>query len=173
MVNTMNLLLYFLIFISKVIENALATLRLIVVANGKKWLGAFLQLFVAIVWVLVTGAVVTGIREDPLKILFYALGTFIGSYIGSIIEEKVALGNNMVMVITDFKKGEKMASILREKGYALTTLEGCGKEKNRSILMIFISRKKKARLISQIKRMDYQAMIITQNASPVHGGMTI
>lgn len=173
MVNSMNLFLYLIIFISKVIENALATLRLIVVANGKKWLGAFLQLLVAIVWVLVTGAVVTGIREDPLKILFYGIGTFVGSFVGSFIEEKVALGSNMVMVITDSKKGDEMANKLREKGYALTVLEGCGKDKNRSILMILISRKKRPRLVSHIKKIDYHAMIVVENASTIHGGMSI
>ena len=37
------MLLYFIIFISKIIENALSTLRMIVVSNGKKKLGAFLN----------------------------------------------------------------------------------------------------------------------------------
>lgn len=40
----MNIILYFLIFISKVIENGLATLRIIVVANGKKNLELFFNL---------------------------------------------------------------------------------------------------------------------------------
>ena len=36
-------MIYFLIFISKVVESALSTLRLILVANGKKILGMILQ----------------------------------------------------------------------------------------------------------------------------------
>ena len=66
----MNIGLYFLIFISKVIENGLSTLRLIVVANGKKILGAFLQFTISLVWVLVTGIVVNDLLNDPLKIIF-------------------------------------------------------------------------------------------------------
>ena len=45
----MNIPLYSMIFISKVLENTFATLRLIVVANGKKLLGAILQLIVALI----------------------------------------------------------------------------------------------------------------------------
>ena len=76
---------YSAIFIAKVIENALSTLRLIVVAKGKKVLGAILQFIIAFVWVITTGIVVTNVKDDPLKIVFFALGSLIGSYIGSVI----------------------------------------------------------------------------------------
>ena len=56
----------------------LATLRIIVVANGKKLLGAILQGLVALVWVCITGVVVTNILENPFKIIAFArnLNTF-------------------------------------------------------------------------------------------------
>ena len=168
----MNLTLYLIIFISKVVENALATLRLIVVANGKKLLGAILALVIAIVWVLITGVVIINIREDPFKILFFGLGTFVGSYIGSFIEEKVALGTNMVMAITK-KENADMAERLRTLGYPVTLLEGCGKEDEKLILMILVSRKKRKKLVSCIKKIDYHAMIIVENAFAIHGGMTV
>ena len=70
--------LYIIIFLSKVVENMLATLRIIVVANGKKLLGAILQGLVALVWVCITGVVVTNILENPFKIIAFArnLNTF-------------------------------------------------------------------------------------------------
>lgn len=166
----MNFFMYFMIFISKVIENALATLRLIVVANGKKTLGAFLQLAIAIVWVLVTGVVVVNITKDPLKVVFFGLGSFVGSYVGSFIEEKMALGSNMVMAIADQECGEEMATKIRNNGYAVTTMEGCGKDKNRSILMIMVSRKKRPRLVHMIKEVDKDTMIVAENAFTIQGG---
>ena len=72
-----------------IIEEALKTLRIIVIANGKKILGAILQFFVALIWIIVTGNVIMNIKNDPIKIFFYALGSLIGSYIGSFIEEKI------------------------------------------------------------------------------------
>ena len=49
---------YLLIFIMKVIENALATLRVIIVSNGKKLIGAILSLLMSIIWVISTSLVV-------------------------------------------------------------------------------------------------------------------
>lgn len=101
----MAIFTYIFIFVSKIIENAIGTLRLIVVSNGKKILGAILQLIIALVWVLSTGLVVVNVNKDPLKIVFFCLGSLVGSYLGSIIEEKLALGSNMLTCITDKNNG--------------------------------------------------------------------
>ena len=60
-------MVYFLIFVFKIIEDALATLRLIVVSNGKKVFGAVLQFVVTLIWLVLTGTVLLGIREDIFK----------------------------------------------------------------------------------------------------------
>ncbi|MDD2181283.1 MAG: DUF5698 domain-containing protein [Bacilli bacterium] len=166
----MNIGLYAIIFISKVIENSLGTLRLIVVANGKKGLGAFLQFIIAIVWVVVTGAVVTNITEDPLKIVFFALGSFVGSYAGSFIEEKMALGSNMLMAIVDEDYGKAVIKELRNNDFAVTVLQGEGKDKGRNILMIMVSRKKRHEVVHIINSIDNSSMIIAESAKTISGG---
>lgn len=167
----MNYSLYFLIFFSKVIENALATLRLIVVANGKKWLGAILQFCIALVWVLVTGIVVVNIQKDPLKIVFFALGSFIGSYVGSMIEEKMAMGNNMVLIIIDRNLEELITSSIRIEGYQVTVMDGKGLKEEKSILLIMVPRKKRKHLVSIIKEYDKNALIIAEVARTINGGI--
>lgn len=164
------MLLYFLIFISKVFENALATLRLIVVANGKKLVGAFLQFGVALVWVLVTGVVVVNVQKDPLKIVFFALGSFAGSYIGSLLEEKIALGTNLLTVIIDKQYGKVITDHLRDEGFAVTSLEAVGKNSGKYVLMIVNKRKKREEIISIIKKEDNHAMIVSEKASMLIGG---
>ena len=132
----MNIGLYFLIFISKVIENGLSTLRLIVVANGKKILGAFLQFTISLVWILVTGIVVNDLLNDPLKIIFFALGSLVGSYTGSIIEEKIALGDILMNCITNNKE---VNDYIKSIGYNTSIL----KTDNKDILLFVIPRRKK------------------------------
>lgn len=95
----MNIIIYILIFISKIVELSLGTLRLIVVAHGKKWLGAILQFAIALVWIIVTGAVVVDINKDPFKVIVFAIGSLIGSYVGSYIEEKMAMGDNLLFLL--------------------------------------------------------------------------
>lgn len=151
----MNLGLYFLIFISKVIENGISTLRLIVVANGKKILGAFLQFVVSLVWVMVTGVVVTNLLSDPLKVVFFALGSLVGSYVGSIIEEKIALGDILINCITN---NIKINDYIKSLGYNTTTL----KSDNKDILLFIIPRKKKEEVINNIKLIDKDILIFSE-----------
>ena len=63
----MIILIY--IFLSKIIENAIATLRLIVVSNGKKMLGAILNLIISVIWIISTSLVV--VNNDIFKMVIY------------------------------------------------------------------------------------------------------
>jgi uncharacterized protein YebE (UPF0316 family) len=78
---------YFLIFFTKAIENTLSTLRIIVIAYGRKQIGALLQFIIAITWILCTGTLIKDI-DNPIKIICFASGCYIGSLLGSILEEK-------------------------------------------------------------------------------------
>lgn len=164
----MTIWLYIFIFVSKIIENAVGTLRLIVVSNGKKVLGAILQLVISLVWVLSTGAVVININKDPLKILFFCLGSLVGSYLGSIIEEKLALGSNMLTCITE--KNDVIIDYIRNKGYAVTSVEGKGKDADKNILFIMIKRKEVYKIARLLKRKDHNTMIISEAATTINGG---
>ena len=81
------------VFILKIMENALSTLRLILVSNGKKKIGAFLNGIISFIWIFSTSIVIININNDISKIFFFIMGAAIGSYLGSILEEKIALGN--------------------------------------------------------------------------------
>ena len=164
MVKLMNIFIYIFIFIAKIVENALATLRLIVVANGKKTLGAILQLFIALVWVLSTHAVVNNISADPLKILVFALGSFIGSFVGSYIEEKLAMGNTLLFGIIDKNHEQEIVDLIRKNEFDVTTLPGESKGKNKSILMILTERKKRQKVASLMKNIDKKSMVVEEDA---------
>jgi uncharacterized protein YebE (UPF0316 family) len=161
---------YLFIFVAKVIEVALSTLRVIILNSGKKMLGAILLFIIIIIWLIVAGMVVINITEDPISIIMYALGNAVGSYLGSWLEEKLALGDNIVMAIIDDEKGDNLTNILRKKGYAVTTMDGKGLEKNKKVLMIASKRKKRQDIIKVIKKIDKQAMILVQPALDIHGG---
>ena len=152
------MLIYLFIFISKIIENALATLRLIVVANGKKLLGAFLNGIIALIWIFVTGIVIINVKEDPIKIIIFCLGSIVGSYLGSLIEEKIAMGTNMLICVVN----TMYEDIVKEKlnDYQITTI--CEKDKNHSILFITTKRKDIYKISKIIKNIDKNVNIISE-----------
>ena len=157
------MLIYLFIFISKIIENALATLRLIVVANGKKLIGAFLNGIIAIIWLFVTGMVIVNVKEDPVKIIMFCLGSIVGSYLGSLIEEKIAMGTNMLICVLN----SIYEDIVKEKlnNYQIITL--CEKDKNHSILFITMKRKEIYKISKIIKKIDKNANIISEKVKNI------
>lgn len=163
-----RVLIYILIFTFKVLENALGTLRMILIANGKKQIGAILQLIISLIWILSTSMVITNIIKDYFKIIAFILGSYIGSLVGSIIEEKLALGANLIMVITE-KYASNMIRSIRKKGFALTTFKGKGKNDFKTILIIVVKRKLRNEVFNIVKRYDNEAMIITENANATGG----
>ena len=155
--------IYLTIFFSKIIENALSTLRLIVVANGKKKLGAVLQGIIALVWIIVTGIVIVDINKDLLKIVFFCMGSVVGSYLGSIIEEKIALGSNMLICVVNETYENEIKQ--RLKDYQITTM--CEKDINYSILFIVLERKEIIKISKFIKSIDKKAIIISEKAKNI------
>lgn len=152
-----------LIFILKIVENALATLRIIVIANGKKGLGASLNFLMALTWIFSTSLVLGSLNENLWNILSFSFGTFVGSYMGSIIEEKLALGSNMIIGITN-KDKEGLSDKIRELSYSVIELEGKDKDDEKNIYIIPTTRKRKRKLIHFMKRMDKKSIIIVDNA---------
>lgn len=157
-------MIYLLIFISKIIENMLATLRLIVVANGKKKLGAILNGVVALVWIFVTSLVIINVNKDPIKIIIFCIGSIVGSYLGSLVEEKIAMGTNMLICIVNEMYEESVKEKLKD--YQITTL--CEKDKSYSILFIVMKRKETKKISKIIKDIDKNAILISEKIKTIN-----
>ncbi len=147
-------MIYFFIFSAKLLENAISTLRLIVVSSGKKIFGAILNLIVSIIWIFSTSLAIINIK-DILNIIAFALGSFIGSYIGSIIEEKIAIGSNMLFIVT--KKEITIKEKLDELKYTSFII-------NDDIILIMVDRKKRKNLLNIIRKIDPDSTIISDKA---------
>ena len=161
----MSVAIYAGIFICKIIEDALSTLRIIVVANGKKVAGAILQFIIALIWVVVTGTVITNIQEDPWKILFFALGSLVGSYIGSYIEEKIALGTNVFMVEVEEGVVSQLIKKIKKQKFKVNSVKGS--KEGKVLLMITSPRKKTNDVTKIIRSFDEEAVIISEKVKVV------
>lgn len=155
------MLIYLAIFISKIIENALATLRLIVVSNGKKKMGAILQGLVALIWVLIAGIVIIDINKDIFKIIFFCLGSLVGSYLGSVLEEKIALGTNMILAVID----NRYINIILNKlsHYKLSIIN----VNNQNTIIMVVCRRRQTYFINSVIHNIDKSSIITNQRSKI------
>lgn len=157
------IIIYLIILILKILENALSTLRSIILANNKKSLGAFLNLIIALIWILSTTIVIINIQKDFFKIVAFALGSFIGSYVGCIMEEKLAIGNNLIICITS-KDKKSLINKIEALNYDVIVIDANDNHDDKNVLFIMTPRKSRKRLINTIKRIDRKSSIIIENA---------
>ena len=160
----------FLIFISKIVEVAIATLRIILINKGYRRQGTLLSFIEIVLWTFVASRVIMGIAEAPIKGIVYSIGFSIGVYLGSRIEGLIAMGQVLIQTIVAKENAASMITSLRGKGYAVTTMEARGRDSEKQVLMIFANRKGKDEIISGILNLDKTAMIITNDVSTLHGG---
>lgn len=149
---------YLLIFFLKIFENAINTLRLLYTSSNQKFLSSLLQMLCSLLFITTTSMVVIN-SNDFLVIIIFSLGCTIGSYIGSVLEEKIALGNNIIICITE----KDIMDNIRDNGYKLTSTKGTGLD-IKNIIFIMTSRKKKRKLVKLLKELDENIFIMSGNA---------
>jgi uncharacterized protein YebE (UPF0316 family) len=87
-----------LIFLLRVVDVSLATLRLISAVRGRKLLAASVGFVEILIWIVVVGTMVRNLNS-PTLVLAYAGGFAAGTWVGMTIEEKLALGLAEVQVV--------------------------------------------------------------------------
>ncbi|HHY05017.1 MAG TPA: DUF2179 domain-containing protein [Thermoanaerobacterales bacterium] len=162
----MLLLGYAFIFIARVIDVTLSTLRTLMVVRGKKIHAAVIGFFEVIVYIVALNKVV-GQLSNPMNLFAYALGFSTGNYIGIYVEEKLAIGLTTVQIIT---QNSELCQLLRQKGFGVTVMEGMGKEGSREVLMVSLPRKSVPQVMEIIKQHDESAFVTIMDTKGTRGG---
>jgi len=169
--STLMIVLEFLgIFLAKIVEVSIGTLRSILIVKGNRKIAVLLSLVEISIWIFVTSRVITGLVESPYKGIAYAIGFAAGVWFGSILEEKLAFGKILVQVIKTEEKGVIIANALRAKGLGVTTMDGEGKDIKRKVLMIYTNRRGSNDINKEILSVDPNAMIVRNEISGLTGG---
>ncbi len=166
----MSIVIYLFIFFAKIVEVSIGTVRIVLITRGERLLGACIGFVEVILWLALVSTVLTNITEDPIKVVIYAAGFALGNYMGSILEEKLAIGNIRVEAIVSKEHGDTLVGNIRDKGYAVTVIEGKGMNFDREVLLMNIKRKDYSEVISMIKSFQENVVITINDVKPVYGG---
>ncbi len=162
--------MYLIIFALKFIEVTISTLRIVIVTKGERAKGALIAFFEVMLWVFVVTLVLDDLMSDPLKIVIYGAAFASGNYVGSMLEEKLALGTLNLTAIVPAPEGKQIAEGMRNQGYAVTVTQGEGRDGKRHILSLHIHRKKITPTINALKALDPGVVITINDIRPIYGG---
>ena len=165
-----------MILVGKVVEVSIATVRIMLISRGERTKGSIIMLVEVSLWLLITGTVLVGFQEDIWRSAVFVVACAIGSYVGSVIEGKLAFGLCSIQVIVaqdNMALGNAamdLAEKLRDHNYAVTVMEGRGKKGKRDILVLHLKRKRIRAAIAIIKSMIKDAVITINDVKLIDGG---
>ncbi len=163
-------LLYIVIFIAKIIEVTIGVFRMVLITKGERKLATVIAFFEIVIWLLVVSTVLVNITEDPFKVLAYAAGFAFGQMFGSLLEDKIALGNIRVEIIADEDIGVKLANHLRENNFGATTIEAFGMTCKKTIIFLYAARKQMKNIMSLCNEISKDLVVTVDDIKPLTGG---
>lgn len=163
------LLNYLFIFFARVADVSMATVRMLLIVRGKKYLAGALGFLEAAIYILALERVV-GSLDNWVNLIVYASGFAAGNVVGSIIEGKMAIGTIMARIVPNKTCDVDLAGQLRSMGFGVTVLEGVGKDGPIHMLDTTLHRKELPLLLNHLKKTDAGAFITVSDARETKGG---
>ncbi len=158
-----------LIFLARITDVSVGTVRLILVARGYKYLAPIAGFFEVLIWILVIGQIMQNLA-NPLCYVAYAGGFATGNFVGLWIAEKLSLGNVIVRVITQKPAGD-LIERLRQRQCGVTVMDGQGANGPVQIVFTIVPRREVDAIIRLVKTFNPQAFYSIEEVDSVERGV--
>lgn len=162
--------MYIFIFVAKLVEVSLATVRNVLINRGEKIKGAAIGFFEVLIWVYVVSNVITNVTEDFTKVIVYCFAFALGNYVGVTLESKLAIGTASIQAVVGVTRHEELENALRDRGFGVTTIHGEGKDGTVEVLMIYLKRKLVGEAIDLIREYVPTAMVTVNDVRELRNG---
>jgi uncharacterized protein YebE (UPF0316 family) len=163
------LVLPLLIMLARVIDVSIGTIRIVFVSRGHKVIAPILGFFEVLIWLLAIGQIIRNLSNFMCYIA-YGTGFALGTYMGLLIEEKLALGVLLVRIITQRDAGE-LIQALRQANFGVTTVPAYGTNGKVDVIFTVIKRSAIDGVLQIINRFNPQAFYSIENVKAVREGI--
>lgn len=156
------------IFVMRVADMSLDTLRMLFVMRGRKLLAGAIGAVQAAVFILAVSSVLQG-ELTVLKVVGYALGFGAGIILGMVAEERLAIGYAMFRIYST-ARGAALAAALRASGHAATEFTAQGKDGTVTVVNCAVTRKEIPTVRALIEKTDPHAFVTVDEVRPLTRG---
>jgi len=158
-----------LIFISRIFDVTIGTLRIVMVSKGQKLWAPFLGFFEVLIWLIAISKIFENL-DNWVCYVTYAAGFATGNYIGLLIEEKLAVGIVKIQIITR-KTAKQLISNLSDAGYGITHHEAQGSAETVSIIYTIINRTEVHKVKEIVQSTNPKAFYSLEDVKSVNKGI--
>jgi len=162
-------ILPFIVFLARLTDVTLGTIRIIFVARGRKYLAPLLGFVEVFIWITVVSQIVGG-AQNIVAYLAYAAGFAVGNYVGMIVEERLAIGTLVIRAIIP-KDGAALVERLRTEGYGATYVDGQGASGPVMLIYTVVMRKQLSHVVDLIQEVHPKAFFTVEELRSAQQGI--
>lgn len=155
-----------LIFLARICDVSLSTIRTIFVMNGKRNIAPILGFFESFIWLLAVGQIISQV-DNIFAYLAYAGGFATGTFVGMYVEERLAIGMAVLRLITK-EINEGMMEFLHENKFSYSLVDGEGRSGKVNVIFFVVKRKDLDQLIQAINEHHPNAFYTIENIRKVN-----
>ena len=150
-----------LIFLARIGDVSIGTIRMICVVRGQKLLAVVLGFFEIVIWIFAVSNVLLKL-DQWVNIIAYAGGYATGNAVGMWIESRLAMGMQTISFMSR-GKSQAVAERLRYAEHCVTTLVGSGRDGPVAICMAIVPRKRTPNVIRMAREIDPEVVITVED----------
>lgn len=155
-----------LIFLIRIVDVTLGTIRIISISRGLRYLSAVLGFFEVLIWLVAISQIMRNLNS-PIHYIAYAGGFAMGTFVGITIERKISMGNRIVRVVTQ-KDATDLVKALNHKRHGVTTLDGEGAKGPVKVIFSVVRRDQVPGLVRTIKKFNPNAFFTVEDVNYVN-----
>lgn len=144
------ILLPLLIFLARVSDVSIGTIRIIFVSKGIKYFAAIAGFFEILIWLMAIGQIMQNF-SNFYYYFFYAGGFAMGNLVGIIIEEKISIGIVGIRIITR-RDAKELIKSLRSLNFSATVVDADGPKGKVKIIFTVVNRQNISEVIKIVKK---------------------
>ncbi len=162
-------LLPVLIFLARICDVSIGTMRIIFVSKGKKNIAPFLGFFEVLIWITAISKIMQNL-DNYVNYIAYAGGFATGNLIGMIIEERLAMGILMIRVFAH-ERGPELVTALNGSGYGATVVDAHGAREKVHLIYTIVNRNELDRVVGIINNFNPQSFYTIEDIRSVNQGI--
>jgi uncharacterized protein YebE (UPF0316 family) len=144
-------------------------MRIIFVSKGKKYVAPILGFFEVLIWITAISKIMQNL-DNYVNYIAYAAGFATGNFVGMIIEEKLAVGFQMIRVFT-YQNGPGLVQNLNTGGFGATSVEAHGAKEKVHIIYTIVQRTELQRVLNIIDEFNPKSFYTIEDVRTVNEGI--
>lgn len=138
-----------LIFLARIIDVSINTIRIIYVLGGRRMTATLLGFVESFVWLMAIRQIFEHL-DNWASYIAYPAGFAMGIFVGMMIEERIAYGKVIIRIITR-KEIDQLKEYLTKENHRFTILKALGPDGDESVIFTVLERERLEELTTKLK----------------------